>query len=73
MAEFDAEGLEPFVYDSGKPGAKPISMSYRRAPDAAFDDEELMGEWFDSALGAAIRSGADPQKRTRKITSKRAQ
>ena len=54
-AAFDAEGLEPFIYDKG---GMPVAMSYRRAPDAAYDDPEVMAEWAALALAAARRGKA---------------
>lgn len=62
---FEAEGLEPFVFKS--PGRKPSTMSYRRAPEAAMDDPEIMGEWADLALEAARRA---EQRRGRRHSSK---
>lgn len=50
---FVAEGLAPFVYDKG---GTPVAMSYRRAPDAAMDDGEVLREWAVLALAAARRA-----------------
>jgi TfoX/Sxy family transcriptional regulator of competence genes/GNAT superfamily N-acetyltransferase len=58
-AVFDAEGLEHLVYDKA---GRLMAMSYRRAPDAAYDDPEIMREWGVLALAAAVRAKA-PGKR----------
>jgi DNA transformation protein len=59
-AAFDAEGLEHLIYN--KAGV-PTPMSYRRAPDAAYDDPEIMREWAGLALAAAIRAKAPKRRR----------
>lgn len=46
-------GLEPFVY--GKDD-KRVAMSYRRAPEAMFEDPDEARVWSRRALDAAIRS-----------------
>ena len=60
---FAAEGLEPFTFD--KDGA-PVALSYRRAPDAAFDDPEIMRDWVQLARAAAARATHKPARRRRK-------
>lgn len=50
---FEDEGLEPFTYE-GK--AKPVQMSYWRAPDRLFDDQDEFVEWAGVALGAARKT-----------------
>ena len=50
---FDAEGLAPFIYIKN---GKPIPMSYRRAPNAVFDDQELAQLWGRRAYEAAVRA-----------------
>lgn len=56
--EFDAAGLEPFVYE-GK--HRPMTMSYHRAPDPV-DDWSVLGPWVESALQAARRAAATKRK-----------
>lgn len=58
-ADFDAEGLEHLIYN--KAGV-PMAMSYRRAPDAAYDEPALMAEWGALAMAAAVRAKA-PKRR----------
>jgi DNA transformation protein len=53
-ADFEALGLEPFVFESKK-SAETILTSYRRAPDEALESREVMARWARSALGAALR------------------
>jgi DNA transformation protein and related proteins len=62
VARFDAEGLEPFLYDKG---GRMVAMRYRRAPDAAYDDPEVMREWGALALDAARRAKT-PKPRVRR-------
>ncbi|MET0274116.1 MAG: TfoX/Sxy family protein [Phenylobacterium sp.] len=50
---FAALGLEPFLY-RGRTG-EPRPMSYRQAPDAVWEDEDVAREWASRALGAAGR------------------
>lgn len=52
-AAFEAAGLEPFMYDKG---GVMVAMSYRRAPDAALDDADVLREWAGLALEAARRT-----------------
>jgi len=59
---FEAEGLEPFVYD-GK--GKPVRMSYWRAPDRVFDDRDAMTTWAKAAIGAARRAASRKRPRRR--------
>jgi DNA transformation protein len=60
VADFEAVGLEPFIFDKG---GRPVAMSYRRAPDAALDDAELLRDWVMRALGAARRAKKPPARR----------
>lgn len=53
---FDAEGLEPFVFQA-KDGKK-TAMSYRRAPDEALDNPAVMAEWARLGYDAALRAAA---------------
>src|SRR6185295_20300240 len=56
-ADFDARGLEPFVFESRK-GGETITTSYRRAPEEALESPEEMARWARSAYGAALRKGS---------------
>jgi len=49
--EFEAEGLEPFIYQA-KDGRNTV-MSYRRAPERLFEDPDDMSAWAKKALAAA--------------------
>ena len=53
-AEFEAEGLTPFIYPT-KNGTNTL-MSYWRAPDRCLDDPHEMVEWAAKALAAALRA-----------------
>lgn len=59
---FEAESLPPFVYDGG---AKPITMSYHRAPERALDDPDELIAWSQLALSAAKRAAAGKGKKKR--------
>ena len=63
-AAFDAEGLEPFVYESKVD--ERIETSYRRAPDEALEDPAVMAEWAALALEAALRTRVAKGGRKRK-------
>jgi DNA transformation protein len=52
-ARFDDEGLEPFVFES-RDGRK-TSLSYRRAPDDALENPDVMAEWARCGYDAALR------------------
>jgi len=56
-AEFEALGLEPFVFES-KGGGETILTSYHRAPDDALESPEVMARWARGAYGAALRKPA---------------
>lgn len=60
-ARFEAEGLEPFVFEA-KDGRK-TAMSYRQAPDEALENPAVMAEWARLGYGAALRAAATKQKR----------
>lgn len=50
-AVYDAEDLAPFSYDTRK--GDRVVMSYRRAPEAVFDDPDEMARWCEVAWQAA--------------------
>jgi DNA transformation protein len=51
---FAEAGSEPFTY-AGK--GRPVQMSYWRVPEDAFEDADLMREFFALAVEAARRAG----------------
>jgi DNA transformation protein len=51
---YEAKGMKPFSYD--KKDKTVIVKKWFEAPEALFDDEELMKEWAMQALEAAVRS-----------------
>jgi len=57
---FEAAGLAPFTYSAR--GREKVLTSYRRMPDACFDDEHELRQWAGIAWQAALRS---PPKRVR--------
>ena len=63
-AEFDALGLEPFVFQQ-KDGDT-IVTSYCRAPEDALEDLDVMDRWARLAYAAALRAAARKKPRPRK-------
>jgi DNA transformation protein len=63
VARFEAEGLEPFVYEMK--GGENIVMHYRAAPVEALENPQVMAEWARLAYGAALRK-ATGKRRPRK-------
>ncbi|WP_355660982.1 TfoX/Sxy family protein [Halomonas salifodinae] len=55
LGDFEAQGLEPFVYVKG---GRPVKMSYYQAPVAIFEDEALAADWARRAFAAALRTRA---------------
>lgn len=55
--EFEAEGMEPFVYRSR---GKTVSLSYWRVPDRLYDDPEALCVWARKALAVAGRAKDAP-------------
>ena len=62
-AGFEAEGLQPFTYDT-KLGERTIT-SYWRSPERCLDDPDEMTLWCRKAWGAALRAGAAKPKNKR--------
>ncbi len=59
-ARFDAEGCEAFAYGAGE---KRVLTSYRRMPEAAFEDPDELRSWYALARDAAFRKArAKPAK-----------
>jgi DNA transformation protein and related proteins len=52
-AEFENRNLDPFVYEAN---GKRVTMSYHRAPEDVFDDEDAMTHWATLAIDAAQRA-----------------
>ena len=61
---FEAAGLPPFNYET-KGGQRSVG-SYRRMPDACFDDEDALLEWTRRAWEAALRTPSKSTKRRKK-------
>jgi len=62
---FQAEGCEPFLYDSGK-GKPPIAMSYWTPPTDASDDSHALLPWARRAVEAAQRAQAKKKPAAKK-------
>jgi DNA transformation protein len=56
-AEFQARGLEPWVY-AVKDGEKSVAMSYYQAPEESLESAPEMEPWARKAYGAALRAAA---------------
>ena len=63
-AQFDAENLPPFVYES-KVGER-ITMSYRAAPAEAMESPAVMATWARLGYGAALRAAAQRASTTQR-------
>ena len=63
-ADFEALGLEPFVY-AMKDG-ETLTMSYRAAPEEALESPDVMAEWARRGYAAALRAAARKKRRVRK-------
>ncbi|WP_041523433.1 TfoX/Sxy family protein [Gilvimarinus agarilyticus] len=50
---FDELDCEPFIYQKGR---RAVRLSYRRAPEAIFDDPEEAVQWARWAYSAALRA-----------------
>ena len=60
---FDAAGSAVFLYDT-KDGPRSVG-SYRRMPDACFDDEDALRDWAGLAWQAAMPAPAKPKRKGR--------
>ncbi|MDP2803023.1 MAG: TfoX/Sxy family protein [Phreatobacter sp.] len=58
---FAAEGLAPFVYATRR-GETTVG-SYRRMPEACFDEEDVLRRWATLAWQAGLRSGSTGRRR----------
>jgi len=64
--EFEEAGLRPFEFEmNGKVG----TMSYYRAPEEIFDDEDELRRWTVLALGASAR-GKKPARKKKAAKAK---
>ena len=60
-AAFDAEGCEPFRYSRGD---REITVnSFRRCPDAALDDDDVMLDWARISLEAGRRAATEKARK----------
>lgn len=50
--EFEQRGLPPFRYPRG---GKQIALSYYQAPEETMDEPQLLAQWGNRALAAAMR------------------
>ncbi|MHB2165872.1 TfoX/Sxy family protein [Alsobacter sp. R-9] len=55
-ARFDALGCEPFSFMRA---GRPMVTSYRRLPEAAFEDPDELRQWFGIARAAAMQAAQD--------------
>ena len=62
-AAFEAEGLEPFSYETS--GGRRQSIAYRRMPERGLDDPEDFALWARLGLAAAERAAerAPPRRK----------
>ena len=68
-AEFDALALAPFVYLSKVD--ERIVTSYRRAPDDALEDPEVMARWARLGYEAALRARQATRRPSRRAPATR--
>lgn len=68
-AEFEARGLEPFVFEM-KDGSSG-TMSYYNAPEDIYDDEDELKRWTVMALDAARRAAKFKKKPAKKKAAKK--
>jgi len=59
-AAYEAQGLAPFTYHSR---GRTKQLSYREAPDEAFDDADVLCAWGREAFAAALRADAKKTRR----------
>ena len=67
--QFDALGLEPFVYESKVD--ERIVTSYRRAPDDALEDAGVMATWARLGYDAALRAKQATRRPPRRVPAPR--
>lgn len=56
QSAFEAEGMTPFAYETGR--SKRAVMSYWRLPARLYDDPDELARWARDALAVAQRSAA---------------
>ena len=64
---FAAEGLEPFTFRDRK--GEEMTMSYRHAPDAIWDDEAACRQWVQVALDATLRKKAKSKSKKKGVAN----
>lgn len=64
VAQFERAGSHPFVYQSQ---TRTVQMSYWSAPAASLDSPAEMGEWCQSAYGAALRAQATKATKRKRL------
>lgn len=68
LPTFESAGCTPFVYTAK---GKPMTLSYRAAPEDAMESPALMRDWATLALDAALRAhAAKPTRTTASKTAK---
>ncbi|MEM7197201.1 MAG: TfoX/Sxy family protein [Pseudomonadota bacterium] len=55
---FDAHDCTWFIYEGKN---KPITMPYRRVPDALLEDEEALQIWLQAAISVGLRAKNKPR------------
>lgn len=68
-ADFEAEGMDAFTYATK--GGRNTLISYWRAPERLFDDQDEMLAWARRALATAKRAGAKKPRQTGKGSKRR--
>ena len=66
-ALYEAEGCKPFTYD-GQTG--PVSMSYWRAPDRLYDEQDEFLQFAREALRVAATAPASKERRKSSTVAK---
>lgn len=67
-AEFEAVGAAPFTFEMK---GKTASMSYHRAPDDIYDDDDALRHWAQLAIAAGSRAKRPAKKKSRKAIKKK--
>ncbi len=61
--DYEAAGSHPFTYEAK---GRTVTVSHWVVPGEVLDDPELLAQWADKALAAAVRSKAKPKKKKSK-------
>jgi DNA transformation protein and related proteins len=62
--DYERAGSHPFTYDAK---GRTVTVSHRVVPSEILDDSDLLAQWADKALAAAVRSKAGSKSKKRKI------